>query len=162
VDTSTLDEISDKPTVSWPEFSREEFKFTLSSCNNSSAPGPYKLSWNHLRIIFEDIECLDSFIQMANACINLEYWLSHFKISNTIVIPKPNKKSYDSPKSFRPIVLLNTMGKLIEKVIGERLQFHSVSNDFIYPSQLGGLKFKLTINASLLLHTLFKLVGLKI
>jgi len=121
VDTSTPDEISDKPTVSWPEFSREEFKFALSSCNDSSAPGLDKLSWNHLKIIFEDIECLDSFIQMANACINLGYWPSHFKISNTIVISKFNKKLYNSSKSFRPIVLLNIMGKLIEKIIGEIL-----------------------------------------
>ena len=71
VNTSTLDEISGKPTISWPEFSREEFKFTLSSYNNSSTSGPDKLSWNHLKIIFEDIECLDSFVQIANACINL-------------------------------------------------------------------------------------------
>ena len=56
-------------------------------------------------------------------------------------------------KSFRPIVLLNTLGKLIEKVIGERLQFLVVNNDFIYLSQLGGLKFKLTIDAgAVLIH----------
>ena len=59
-----------------------------------------------------------------------------------VVIPKPNKSSYDSPKSFRPIVLLNTVGKLIKKVIGDRLQFHSVLNNFIHQSQLGRLKFK--------------------
>ena len=63
-----------------------------------------------------------------------------------VVIPKPNKALYNSPKSFRLIVLLNTMGKLIEKVIGERLQFLTTSNDFIHPSQLRGLKFKSTIN----------------
>ena len=68
-----------------------------------------------------------------------------------IIIPKPNKTSYDSPKSFRPIVLLNMLGKLIEKVIGERIQFHVVTNDFIYPSQLDKLKFKSTIDASVTL-----------
>ena len=72
-----------------------------------------------------------------------------------IVIPKPNKKSYDSPKSFRPIVLLNTMGKLIEKVIGERLQFNTVSNNFIHLSQLGGLKFKSMVDAGIaLMHAI--------
>ena len=151
VDTTILDEISDKSIIPWPEFLREEFKFMLSSCNNSSAPGPDKLSQNHLKIIFEDIECLDTFVQIANACINLGYWLQHFKISTMIVIPKPNKKLYDSPKSFRPIVLLNIIGKLIKKIIGERLQFHIVSNDFIHPSQLDGLKFKSTIDASIAL-----------
>jgi len=69
----------------------------------------------------------------------------------TVVIPKPNKKSYDSPKSFRPIVLLNTVGKLIEKVIRERLQFIMAANDFIYSSQLGSLKFKSMTDASIAL-----------
>jgi len=68
-----------------------------------------------------------------------------------VIIPKPNKPLYDSPKSFRPIVLLNTLGKLIEKVIGERLQYHVVNNNFIHPSQLGRLKFKLTIDTGVTL-----------
>jgi len=69
----------------------------------------------------------------------------------TVVIPKLNKKSYDSSKSFRPIVLLNTISKLIKKVIGERLQFIMVANNFIHSSQLGGLKFKSTTDAGVAL-----------
>jgi len=52
---------------------------------------------------------------------------------------------------FRPIVLLNTVGKLIEKVIGERLQFNTTSNNFIHPSQLSSLKFKSTIDVGVAL-----------
>ena len=65
-----------------------------------------------------------------------------------VVILKPNKLAYDQPKSFFSIILLNTLGKLIEKVVAERLQFLVVKNDFIHPSQLGGLKFKFTTDAS--------------
>ena len=68
-----------------------------------------------------------------------------------IIIPKPNKTSYDQLKVFWPIVLLNTLGKLIEKVIAERLQFMVASNDFIHLSQLGGLKFKSTMDAGIVL-----------
>ena len=68
-----------------------------------------------------------------------------------IVISKLNKKLYDSPKSFRPIVLFNTVGKLIEKVIRERLQFNTTSNNFIHPSQLGSFKFKSTIDVDVVL-----------
>ena len=90
-----------------------------------------------------------------NTCIHLEHWPSHFKQSSTIIIPKPNKQTYDNPKSFHPIVLLNTLGKLIEKVIADRLQFHVVKNNFIHSSQLGGLKFKLTSDAGVALtHTI--------
>ena len=68
-----------------------------------------------------------------------------------MIIPKLNKKVYDQPKSFCPIVLLNTLGKLIEKVIAKRLQFTVTNNNFIHPSQLRGLKFKSTTDTSIAL-----------
>ena len=52
---------------------------------------------------------------------------------------------------FRPIVLLNTLGKLIEKVVAERLQFMVARNEFIHLSQLGSLKFKSTSNTGITL-----------
>ena len=77
-----------------------------------------------------------NFINIANICIDLEHWPSHFKISNSIIISKPNKAFYDSLKIFRSIVLLNILSKLIEKVISERFQFQSISKNFIYSYQL--------------------------
>ena len=52
---------------------------------------------------------------------------------------------------FRSIILLNTLGKLIEKVIAKRIQFMVVENNFIHPYQLGGLKFKSTTDAGVTL-----------
>jgi len=94
-----------------------------------------------LKSIVKQDKCLVNIINIADSCINLGHWLNYFKYLSTMIIPKPNKMSYDQPKSFYPIVLLNTLGKLIEKVIMERIQFTVVSNDFIHLSQLGGLKF---------------------
>jgi len=151
VDLNILNEIDHKPTSQWFPFSREEFKQVISKCNNLSAPGPNKLSWHHLKFIINQDECLANIINIANACFNLGYWPNYFKYSSTIIISKPNKTSYDQAKSFHPIVLLNTLGKLIEKVITERLQFTVVNNDFIHLSQLGGLKFKYTTDAGIAL-----------
>ena len=78
-----------------------------------------------------------------------------------MIIPKPNKISYDQPKYFCPIALLNTLEKLIEKVITERIQFIVASNNFIYPSQLGGLKFKSTTDASVALTHIVRLGWVK-
>ena len=132
-------------------FSKEEFRSMITNCNNSSTPGPDKLSWSHLKTVLKHNECLTNIINITNVCIDLGYWPSHFKRLTAVIIPKPNKQSYDSPKSFRPIILLNMLGKLIEKVIGERFQFQVVSNDFIHPSQLDGLKFKSTIDVGVVL-----------
>jgi len=143
VNVDILDEIPNKST--------EEFRKAIAKCNNSSASGPDKLSWSHLKCIINNEACLGNIISIANVCFELGLWLSHFKSSTTIIISKPNKESYDSPKSFQPIILLNTLGKLIEKVISKCLQFSLISNGFIHLCQLGGLKQKSTSDTSVAL-----------
>jgi len=118
----------------WKSFSKEEFRQVINKCNNLLAPGRNKLTWHHLKSILKQDACLNNIISIADACINLGYWPSYFKYSSTVIIPKPNRVAYDQPKSFCPIVLLNTLGKLIEKVVAKRLQFLIVKNDFIHPS----------------------------
>ena len=151
INLSILGEIAHKPHQTWNSFSKYEFKLAISKCIDTSAPGPDKMTWRHWKLIIKDDVCLFKIINIADACINLSHWPKYFKMSTTIVIPKPNKPSYNNPKVFRPIVLLNTLGKLVEKVIAKRLQFIIASNNFVYPSQLGGLKFKSTADAGIAL-----------
>ena len=114
-------------------------------------PGPDKLMWHHLKSILKQDDCLISIINIADTCINLGHWPSYFKCSSMVVIPKPNKLVYDQPKSFQSIVLLNTLDKLIEKVVTKKLQFLITKNNFIYSSQLGSLKFKSTTDTGVTL-----------
>jgi len=143
--------IDHKPVSQWAPFSKEELKQAIIKCNDSLAPGLDKLSWQHLKIIIKQDECLANIINIANVYINLGHWPNYFKCLSTIIIPKPNKASYDQAKMFCPIVLLNMLGKLIEKVIAKRIQFTVVNNNFIHTSQLGGLKFKFTTYAGVAL-----------
>jgi len=151
IDETVLNELDLFSLSIWSNFLEEEFICAIANCNNSSVPGSNKLSWGHFKCIIKDKTCLKNIVIITNVCFELGYWPNHFKKSTMIVILKPNKSSYDSLKSFRPIVLLNTMGKLIEKVIGDRLQFQVVSNNFIHQSQLRGLKFKSTIDVGIAL-----------
>ena len=151
VDFNILNEVKHKPCQVWNQFSRYEFKSAIHKYIDSSAPGPNKMSWRHWKLIIKNDDCLSKIINIANTCINLGHWPKYFKISTTVIISKPNKTSYNNPKAFYPIVLLNTLGKLVEKVIAERLQFIVTSNNFIHPSQLGGLKFKSTNDAGIAL-----------
>jgi len=78
-------------------------------------------------------------------------------MSTLIIILKLNKVAYNSLKTFQPIVLLNTLGKFIKKVISKMLQTQSISSNFIHPNQLRGLKQHSTTNTDLflthLIHT---------
>jgi len=56
----------------------------------------------------------------------------HFKKLLSIIILKLNKPLYNTLKVFFPI--LNTLGKIIEKAISKRLQVHTITLNFVYPS----------------------------
>ena len=157
VNVDILNEIEFKPCQIWNSFSKFEFSSAIQKCIDTSAPGFDRMSWHHWKIIIKNDECLSKIINIANACINLGFWPEYFKVSATVIITKPNKLSYDNPKAFRPIVLLNTLGKVIEKVIAERIQFIVASNNFLHPSQLGGLKFKSTLDTGIALMHIIRL-----
>ena len=140
-----------KEVTIWAPFSKAELINTIEKCNNSSTLGLDKLSWRHLKKIVKNEECIDKLIDIANAYINLGHWPSYFKISTTVIILKPNKVLYDSTKSFHLIVLLNTTRKFFEKMIGEQLQFLSISNNFIHICQLDRLKHRSTMDTGMVL-----------
>ena len=151
IDIHVLDNIPNKSIKEWNLFSKQELIDVIEKCNNLSALGPDKLIWSHIKIIIRDKDCLSKLIDIANACIDLGYWPSHFKLSTTVIISKPNKTVYNLPRLYWLIVLLNMIGKLFEKMIGDHLQFHTISNNFIYQSQLGGLKQRSTTDAGVIL-----------
>jgi len=100
-------------------------------------------------------ECMTKILNIADTCFNLGYWPSHFKQSISIIIPKPNKSQYDTSKAFHSIVLLNTLGKLIEKVVSHHIQFQAVQSTVLHPNQLGGIIQRSTTDAGLFLtHTI--------
>ena len=119
IDTHFLKEIPNKEVMSWAPFSKAKLINAINKYNNFSTPGPDKLTWRYLKKIVKNKECIDKLIDIANICIDLDHWPSHFKTSTTVIILKPNKTLYDSAILFHPIVLLNTTGKLFEKIIGE-------------------------------------------
>ena len=118
-----MNEISLEPLSEWPNFSKEEFRNTIKKCSNSSIPESNCVSWRYLKVVVNNDKYLFNIVNITNTHIDLGHWPSYFKMSTSIIIPKPNKVSYDSPKIFCSIILLNTLGKLIEKAIGERLQY---------------------------------------
>lgn len=111
----------------------------------------------HLKKCVKDIACLKKFIDITNASIKLGHWSLYFKVSTTIIIFKLNKKSYDTLKNFCSIILLNTIRKIFKNVIGERLQFQAISNNFIHQCQLGGLKQCFSIDTDVTLTYVIQL-----
>ena len=85
-----------------------------------------------------------------NVC-SLGIWPHWFKESISVIIPKPKKLDYTVLKAYRPIALLNTLGKLLTKVIANRLQFDAAAYTLLHEGQCGGVQKHATINAALTL-----------
>ena len=94
INVDILKEIPNKSSEEWPPFSKKEFTKAITKCNNSSASGPDKLSWSHLKYIINNEAYFSKIISTANTCFELSLWLSYFKSSMMMIIPKPNKESY--------------------------------------------------------------------
>ena len=59
--------------------------------------------------------------QLANACWALRHFLARFKKVQIVILRKLGKPLYSNPGAWRPIALLNTIGKLIESLMAKRL-----------------------------------------
>ena len=71
IENDVLNKLNTFPSAPWTWFSKEEFTSALSKCNNSSAPGPDKVLWRHLKAILNDKTCLSNVTAIANAYIEL-------------------------------------------------------------------------------------------
>ena len=56
------------------------------------------------------------------ASLRLGVFPTQWKTAKVIALGKPGKKSYSEARAYRPISLLNHMGKLLESIMNTRLK----------------------------------------
>jgi hypothetical protein len=152
----SLDEWPAFPEREWLDFTPNEIQVALAACAKNSAPGLDHIMWSHLKLLLADVETCTKVVDLANACFEQGHWPTIFKESSSVIIPKLGKLSYAAPKAFRPIVLLNTMGKLIKKCVLNRIQFDCVKYGVFQSNQFGGIMQRSTKDAGLYLTHLVK------
>ena len=67
-----------------------------------------------------------------------------------MVLKKPHK-DYTEPKSYRPIALLNTIGKVVETTVADRIRQVLEDTGALPETQIGARKGRSTISALKLL-----------
>jgi hypothetical protein len=65
----------------------------------------------------------------------------------TVVLRKPGKPRYDVPKAYRPIALLNTLGKVLTSIVAEQLTYYTEKYSLLPPLHFGGRPVRTTSNA---------------
>lgn len=110
-----------------------ESDFSVSELNNSlkhrkvrSAPGFDFITPQMLKMAVDSAPLF--ILNLANACMRIGYFPDILKIS--IIVPIPKKSNSKKIEDLRPISLLPTLGKLIERLIHNRLMIHAFSKNF--------------------------------
>jgi len=67
---------------------------------------------------------------------NLQY--SPWKMFTTVVLCKPGKPHYDVPKAYQPIVLLNTMWKVLSVIVADQISFLTENYQLLPRNHFGG------------------------
>jgi hypothetical protein len=110
------------------KFTQDEVRQTIESFNSRKAPGPDGITKEILTLIFQNIP--QTITAMYNECLKRGYFPKQWKIAKIIPIPKPGKKDSYDPAKYRPISLLNFEGKVLEKLLINRIMYHINKTDF--------------------------------
>jgi hypothetical protein len=81
---------------------------------------------------------LVSYLQpLFQACINVSYHPTAFCHCNTVPLKKPGKGDYSAPGAWRPIALLNTLGKVLESAIARQISTLSEEHSLLPAPHIG-------------------------
>ena len=127
------------------DITEEKISHALMSQSAKKAPGPDKINFEILRMIWEwDKIRITSMIQQSG---RLGYHPKAWKKARGILLEKAGKRDFGLVRSYRVISLLNCMGKILEKVIAEQLSHFCEAHSKLHPSQMGGRKDRSAIDA---------------
>lgn len=100
------------------------------------APGPDRIPNIVLTKCADLIE--SRLCSIFTAIMERGWYYAPWKCSTTIVLRRPGNPSYDVPKAYRPIALLNTVGKVLTAIVAEQLTFYTEKYALLPPLHFGG------------------------
>ena len=113
---------------------------SLVEINNSlkfsknKAPGPSGIGFFQLKLL--PINCRNTLVSIFNSILCTYYYPSILEKIKMIFIKKPNKAPSD-PLNYRPICLLETILKLFERILAQRLSYFLEANNLLSEKQFG-------------------------
>lgn len=131
--------------IECPEITLNEITQAIRRAAPNKAPGVDGIT---NKILHQTLDILlPSLHRLFNACLHLGYCPTHFREAVTVVLRKPGKDDYTQPKAYRPIALLNTLGKALESIVASRLTYLADTHQLLPSRHTGGRKLASTDHA---------------
>ena len=128
---------------------RAQIKDTARKLSTNKAPGPDGVPNEVLKQYIETLADRLNFI--FRATFELNVYPDEWRESITVVLRKPGKPSYADPKAYRPIALLNTLGKLFSSIIADDLSHFCKTRGVLPDNQFGGRPAPTTTDSMILM-----------
>ena len=124
-------------------FSQFELDYILNSLPTKKATGPDDIPYEFLKHLPEN--CLIHLLHLSNFSYAQGIFMTYLK--NCILLPfLKGSKDPSLPESYRPISLLSTIGKVIEKLVHNRLYCYLETHNLLPPTQAGFRQNRSTID----------------
>ncbi|KAI3528112.1 reverse transcriptase, partial [Colletotrichum abscissum] len=140
-----IDNASYSNQIGLPPVSESEVEDAIQEAAPLKAPGPDGITNLALQVARPWIT--PHLVRIFNQSLRLGYCPQHFRKSTTVVLRKPGKDNYTVPKAYRPIALLNTVGKIMDAIIARRLSYLAETHGLLPDSHMGGRRCRSTEHA---------------
>lgn len=122
----------------------DELVEATSKMKNKKAPGPDGIPAAVIKTMV--MESPNLFLRVLNNLAKKNEFPNIWKEATVVLLEKPKKQNTD-PTTYRPICLLNTLGKLFESIVNMRLCAELEERGLLSPRQYGFRKGKSTLHA---------------
>ena len=96
---------------------------------------------------------IDRLFHIYEAMLERKSFYEPWKISTTVMLRKPGKPRYNIPKAYRPIVLLNTMWKVLTAIMASHITFITEKHQLLPANHFSGRPGRTTADMlHLLMH----------
>ena len=135
-------------------FTEEEVKEQILSLKHNKSPGTDEIKSEVIQKLQHKL--IKPITKLYNECLTQRKFPNSWKESSLVILRKGEDKEPTNPKSYRPICLINVLGKLFEKLIIKRLNTHRMTQSQ-FDDQYGFRKGKSTEDA---INRLYELINI--
>jgi hypothetical protein len=119
-----------------PEIGLTEVEFAIWSSSPEKSAGEDEITFTVWRRLWPKVK--KWLLALYGASIRLQHLPQSWRTAKIVALHKPGKPDYTAPKAYRPISLLPTVSKILEKIVARRLSFLTETFNLVPANHFGG------------------------
>ena len=123
-------------TIPWDGVVSLEDVTAATIGSKETAPGHDKITVRLLKACWSTIGTHVK--DLFQACLDLGYFPTPFKVAEVVLLPKTGR-DLSSPRGWRPISLLSSLGKGLERLVAKRMSWLAIKYKVVHPQLFGAL-----------------------